>query len=50
MRLYAPKSDVLTGVWAPPPVTRQDQAMTNDETQDQKDKDTSVGDAPPGGK
>jgi len=23
MRLYAPKSDVLTGKWNPPPITRR---------------------------
>ncbi|SFK50855.1 DUF1254 domain-containing protein [Methylocapsa palsarum] len=49
MRLYAPKSEVLTGVWAPPPVTRQDQADAD--PQDQKDQHSpDAQDVEPGGK
>jgi hypothetical protein len=28
MRLYSPKSDILDGTWAPPPVKRTDEATT----------------------
>jgi hypothetical protein len=28
MRLYAPKSDALTGKWNPPPVTKLQQQLT----------------------